>query len=87
MWCNQPWNGNEERSVLCAAKLDVNDRTPFVAVAPDGLMCQARDAVQWGGIRGSVGISGGPGLIIRLPPSIRDLAPPLVQANTILSAR
>lgn len=38
---------------------NVDDRVEFIAVSPDGLMCQARDPVQWGGVRGTVGLSGG----------------------------
>lgn len=42
-----------------ACMLNVEDRDSIVAVAPDGLTCQARDEVAWGGIRGAVGARAG----------------------------
>ena len=38
-------------------KLSAADRSPIVAIAPDGVTCQARHDVQWGGVRSTVGVA------------------------------
>lgn len=39
--------------------LNAEDRDAVVAVAPDGLRCQARSEQAWGGVRGTLGAFGG----------------------------
>lgn len=39
--------------------LNVEDRDAVVAVAPDGLRCQARSEQAWGGVRGTLGAFSG----------------------------
>lgn len=42
-----------------ACVLNAEDRDSVVAVAPDGLCCQARSEAAWGGVRGAVGAFAG----------------------------
>ena len=48
--------GAAKRSRPLPSLLNVDDRTPLLAVAPDGLTCQCRAENAWGGVRGSKGV-------------------------------
>ena len=40
-------------------RLNLNDRSPFLAIAEDGLTCQCRQPTQWGGVRANRGVYNG----------------------------
>ncbi len=40
-------------------RLNEDDRSPLVAIAPDGLTCQCRSEASWGGVRATRGVKRG----------------------------